>query len=325
MTRRRHLLTAVTLGSPLPTRAQETRVQEAGRPVRLVVPWSPGGSTDIVARQFVGPWSARLGQTVVIENRAGASGTIGHAAVAGAPADGTVVLMGTNSTYAIAPALHRNLPYEHERAFAPVTLLAQGPLVLCIHAGVPATDMRAFVALARARPGALNIGNGGNGSTSHLAGELLMALAGVELTQVGYRGSGQTVQAVSSGEVQAGFLAPTTARPLAEAGLLRVIGVTGTGRSAALPLVPPIAEAGIPQFETTTAYALFVPRATPAPVIARLHEAAAAALAEPALRERLAGEDIEVVGAGPEALAAHVRAETARWGEIIRSRNIVAN
>jgi len=293
-------------------------------PIRLVIPWAPGGSTDVVGRFFADVWSRRLEQTVVIENRSGASGTIGHAYVANAPADGRTVLLATNSTYAIAPSLLRSIPYEHDTAFAPVTLLARSPLVLCVNARVPAADVAALIALAKSRPGVLNMGIGGIGATGHLAGELFMFHSGTQFTPVTYRGSGQTVQALATGEVDVAFLSATTVKPLAEQGLMRALGTTGTSRSAALPTVPPISEAGLPQFEATTAYALFVPRATPAEEIARLHAAAVETMADPGLREKLSVEDIEVVAGGPDILAAHVREEAAKWSEVIRTRNITA-
>ncbi|WP_431280916.1 Bug family tripartite tricarboxylate transporter substrate binding protein [Humitalea sp. 24SJ18S-53] len=315
---RRALLGAVLL-------APAARAQTPAAPLRMVIPWAPGGSTDVVGRFFAEVWQQRLGQTVVIENRSGASGTIGHAFVANAPADGRTVLLATNSTYAIAPALYNNIPYVHDNAFAPVTLLARSPLVLCVNTRLDARDIAGLIALARARPTALNMGIGGTGATSHLASELFMAHSGTQFTLVAYRGSGQTMQALNTGEIDAAFLSATTVRPLVEAGTVRVLGTTGTTRSLTLPQVPPIAESGLPQFEATTAYALFVPKATPPAEIARLHTAAAAALTQPQLREKLAVEDIEVIGGGPDVLAAHVREETVKWAEIIRSRNISAS
>lgn len=313
-------LAATAAGLPRAARAS----LPAG-PIRLVVPWAPGGSTDVIGRQFAQVWQPRLERTVVVENRSGASGTIGHAHVAGAAADGRTVLMATNSTYAIAPSLYNNIPYVHDEAFAPVTLMARSPLVLCVNARVPARSIAELVALAKARPTALNMGIGGTGATSHLATELFMAHSDTRFTLVTYRGSGQTVQAIGTGEIDAAFLSATTVRPLVEAGLARVLGTTGTVRSAILPDVPPISETGLPQFEATTAYALFVPKATPAEVVASLHNAAAAALAEPQLREKLAIEDVEIVAGGPAQLAEHVREESAKWSEIIRSRNIRMN
>lgn len=319
--RRAALLAPLALAAGRPAVAQ-TR---AANVVRMVIPWAPGGSTDVVGRHFANSWSVHLGQTVVVENRGGASGTIGHAYVANAAPDGRTVLLGTNSTFAIAPSLYKNIPYQHEQVFASVTLLAQSPLVLCVKAGLPATDVRSLIALAKARPGALNLGIGGTGATGHLAGEMFMALSGTEMTLVAYRGSGQTVQGLATGEIDVAFLSATTIKPLAEAGMARVLGTTGSGRSVTLPDVPPIGDTGVPQFEATTTYGLFVPRATPEAEILRLHEAALQSLAEPLLREKLATEDFEVIGGGPAALDAHVRSETAKWAEIIRVRNITVS
>jgi tripartite-type tricarboxylate transporter receptor subunit TctC len=314
---RRTLLGAL----PLTGLAASVRAAPTG-PLRMVIPWAPGGSTDVVGRHFADHWSRELGQTVVVENRSGASGTIGHAYVANGPADGSTVLLATNSTYAIAPSLLKSIPYEHEKVFAPVTLLARSPLVLCVNAKVPVTDIGALITLAKEKPTELNMGIGGTGATSHMASELFMAHSGTQFTLVSYRGSGQTVQAIAAGEIDVAFLSATTVRALTEQGLLRVLGTTGTNRSATLPAVPPIAESGLPQFEATTAYALFVPIATPKAEIQRLHEAAVKALGEQALRDKLAFEDIEIVAGGPDVLAAHVREETAKWAEVIRARNI---
>lgn len=316
-----HRRALLHVAAALPLAATAVHAAPSG-PIRMVIPWAPGGSTDVVGRFFAESWGRRLDQTVVIENRSGASGTIGHAYVANAPADGRTVLLATNSTYAIALSLLRGIPYVHETAFAPVTLLARSPLVLCVNARVQAADLASLITTAKARPGALNMGIGGIGATSHMASELFMAHSGTQFTLVNYRGSGQTVQAIAAGEIDVAFLSATTVRALAEQGLLRVLGTTGTGRSVTLPAVPPIAEAGLPQFEATTAYALFVPAATPSTEIARLHAAAVEALGEQGLRDKLAGEDIEVVAGGPELLAAHVREETAKWAEVIRTRNI---
>ncbi|WP_439597054.1 Bug family tripartite tricarboxylate transporter substrate binding protein [Falsiroseomonas sp.] len=318
----RRLLLGGLAAAALPARS---RAAVPTGTIRLVVPWAPGGSTDVIGRQFANSWQPRLARTVVVENRSGASGTIGHAYVAGSAADGRTVLMATNSTYAIAPSLYDNIPYVHDQAFAPVTLMARSPLVLCVNARVPARSVMELVALAKARPTELNMGIGGTGATSHLASELFMAHSETRFTLVSYRGSGQTVQAVGSGEVDVAFLSATTVRPLVEAGLARVLGTTGTSRSPTFPEVAPIAETGLPQFEASTAYALFVPKATPAEVIASLHAAAAESLADPQLQAKLAAEDFEVVAGGPQLLAEHVRDEAAKWSAIIRSRNIRMN
>ena len=317
---RRALLGASLAAVALPVRA----LGFPDRPVRLVVPWSPGGSTDVLARLISVPMGEALGQPLIVDNRPGASGTIGHASVARSPADGYTVLMATNSTFAIAPHLLPPLPYDHDAAFAPVSLLAETPLVLCVKRGGPG-NVAALIAAARARPDALTFASGGIGVTSHLAAELLLALAGVGMTHVPYRGGGPAAQALAAGEVDIAFLDPTVAKPLADGGQVAMIATTGSRRFPSLPDLPTVAEAGVPHYVTVTSYALFVPRATPEPVIARLTNTANAVFDRPGFRDDMATRGISVLAGGPDALAAHVREENARWAEVIRLRNIRMN
>lgn len=315
----------VLLGASLVTLAAQARAQGfPDRPVRLVVPWAPGGSTDVLARLISVPMGEALGQPLIVDNRPGASGTIGHASVARSPADGYTVLMATNSTFAIAPHLLPSLPYEHDAVFAPVSLLAETPLVLCVKRGGPAS-VAALLDAARARPDALTFGSGGIGVTSHLAAELLLALTGVRMTHVPYRGGGPAAQALAAGEVDIAFLDPTVAKPLADGGTVAMIATTGSRRFPSLPDLPTVAEAGVPHYVTVTSYALFVPKATPEPVIARLTVAANGVFDRPGFREDMAMRGISVLAGGPDALAAHVREENARWAEVIRVRNIRMN
>ena len=317
---RRALLGASSVALAMPARASGF----PDRPLRLVVPWAPGGSTDVLARLISVPMGEALGQPLVVDNRPGASGTIGHASVARSPADGITVLMATNSTFAIAPHLLPSLPYEHDAAFAPVSLLAETPLVLCVKRGGP-TNVPELLAAARARPDALTFASGGIGVTSHLAAELLLALTSTSMTHVPYRGGGPAAQALAAGEVDVAFLDPTVAKPLADGGQVAMIATTGSHRFASLPELPTVAEAGVPHYVTVTSYALFVPRGTPGAVIARLTAAASTVFNRPGFREDMAQRGIAVLAAGPEALAAHVREENARWSEVIRARNIRMN
>ncbi|MBR0666449.1 tripartite tricarboxylate transporter substrate binding protein [Roseomonas hellenica] len=312
----------VLLGTAAALAGGRARAQSyPDRPLRLIVPWAPGGSTDVLARLVAVPVGEALGQPVIVDNRPGASGTIGHASVARAAPDGHTVLMATNSTFAIAPYLLPSLPYAHDEAFAPVALLAETPLVLAVKRGGPAS-LAALLAEARARPEALTFASGGIGVTSHMAAELLMALAGISLTHVPYRGGGPAAQALAAGEVTMAFLDPTVAKPLADGGQVGMIGTTGSRRFPSLPELPTIEETGLPRYVTITSYGLFVPRATPAPIIARIAGAAMAVLDRPGFREDMAGRGISVRAEGAEALAAHVREENARWSEVIRTRHI---
>lgn len=292
------------------------------KPVTVVVGWSPGGATDLLARNIAVELGKQLGQAVVVENRPGANGTTGHSQAARAAADGHTLLMATNSTFAIARHLYRSLPFDHERDLAPVSLLATSPLIMAVKTGLQANDVADLVALARAKPDALNLASGGNGSTSHLAGELFMALTGTKMTHVPYKGGGPATLAVIGGEVDVAFLDLGVAMPFVAEKRLRPIGVTGEARSILLPDVPTVGEAGVAKFESTTAFALFAPKGTPKPIVERLSQAVQASLQVPALRDKLQRQGIVVIGSGPEELREYTTRESAKWGEIIRTRGI---
>ncbi|GGX14878.1 ABC transporter substrate-binding protein [Pigmentiphaga litoralis] len=292
------------------------------RPVKVVVAWSPGGATDLLARTVSIELSKQLGQQVVVDNRPGANGTIGHAQVAHAAADGYTLVLATNSTYAIAQHLYKSLPYQQERDLAPIALLAASPLILAVRPGLEARSVQDLLAQARKTPGKLNIASGGNGSTSHLAAELFMSLTGTTFTHVPYKGGGPATQAVAAGEVDAAFLDLGVAAPFANTGRLRAIGVTGNTRSTQLPDVPTVSQSGVPAFESTTTFALFAPAATPKAVVQQLATATRASLANPELRDKLQRQGVEIVNAGPEELARSVTTESTKWGAIIRDRHI---
>lgn len=292
------------------------------RLIKVVVAWSPGGATDLLARTVAVELTKQLGQQVVVDNRPGANGTIGHAQVAGAAADGYTLVLATNSTYAIAQHLYKTLPYQQERDLAPIALLAASPLILAVRPGLEVRNVADLLALARKAPGKLNIASGGNGSTSHLAAELFMSQTGVSFTHVPYKGGGPANQAVAAGEVDLAFLDLGVAVPFATSGRLRAIAVTGNTKSSLLPDVPTVSESGVPTFESTTNFALFAPIGTPKPVIDRLATAVHAALATPDLRDKLQRQGVEVVNAGPDVLARSTLAESAKWGAIIRDRRI---
>lgn len=292
------------------------------RPIKMVVGWSPGGATDLLARIVSSELSLQLGQQVVVDNRPGANGTIGQAQVAVAPADGYTLILATNSTYAIAEHLYKSLPYRHDRDFAPISLLASSPLILAARTTLEARGVEDLLALARKQPGRLNIASGGNGSTSHLAAELFMSLTGVSMTHVPYKGGGPANNAVAAGEVDTAFLDLGVALPFASAGRLKAIAVTGAARSPLLPDVPTVGESGVPSFESTTNFALFAPAGTPRPVIDRLHQAVRTVLAGTELRDKLRRQGVEIVGSTPDELRRAAAAESAKWARIIRERHI---
>jgi len=291
------------------------------RPVTIVVPWPAGGSTDSLVRVITQFMAGATGQGFVVENRTGATGTVGHAFVARARGDGYTLLVGTNSTYAIAPHLMSGLPYD-DAALAPISLLATTPQMLVGHPGQPFSDFAGFLAFARANPGRLSFASSGNGGTSHLATELLMQMAGLEMLHVPYRGGAPAAQAQLAGEVQVTFVDAITAIPHLRAGGMRALGVSSAARTPLAPEVPTLAEAGLPGFESSTDFAGFAPAETPAPLIARIFAGFAAALADPAVRERLMSQGVTPIMGATQDFRAYQTRESAKWGALIRARNI---
>jgi tripartite-type tricarboxylate transporter receptor subunit TctC len=320
MMRRRGLLAAPAVIALVPG----ARAQPApwpARPIRLVVPFPPGGPTDIVARVLAERMSRTLGQPIIVENRPGANGNIGNDAVAKAEPDGHTVLYNTSSI-ALSPALYTRLPYDALRDLAPVVQTATIPLVLAVHPGLPVRDVRGFVEHLRARPGALSYGSAGNGNVTHLAAFLLLRSQGLEAVHVGYRGSAPALVDAASGQVQ--FLTDTvnSALPLIREGRLRALAVTSARRLAPLADVPTVAETLIPGFEVGAWQGIMVPARTPAAVIAALNAAALGALADAEVRAKLAEQGTEPLGSTPEEYGRILREETARWGRVIAESGV---
>lgn len=292
------------------------------RPVRMVVPFVPGGGADITARFVAEPLGQELGQTIIIENRGGAGGTIGTAAVAQAPADGYTLLYGTPGPLITNRFLMANMPYDSERDFAPVSLLTRGSYLLAVHRDVPARTMPELIALARARPNELTFASAGSGAGSHLAGELLSIQTGIRMTHVPYRGTAQAVQDVAAGRVTMSIDTYGAMIPLLQAGNLRAIAVTSSERYPELPNVPTIAET-IPGFEVGVVNYICVRAGTPRPIIERLNQALVRVLADPGLAQRMrdAGSS-PPLSSTPEELASILRSEGEKWGPVIRQANI---
>ncbi|EFH11444.1 Bug family tripartite tricarboxylate transporter substrate binding protein, partial [Teichococcus cervicalis] len=304
--------------APRAARAEQAWPQ---RPIRLVIPFPPGGPTDIVARLMAERMGRELGQPLIAENRPGANGNLGNDAVAKAEPDGHTVLYNTSSI-ALSPALYTRLPYDALRDLRPVALTATIPLVLAVHAGLPVRDPAQFVAYVKERPGQLTYGSAGNGNVTHLGAFLLLRDQGLEAVHVPYRGSAPALLDAAAGRVQ--FLTDTvnSALPLIRDGRLRAIAVTSPRRLAPLPDVPAVAEALIPGFEVGAWQGMMVPARTPEAVVARLNAAALAALADADLRARLAEQGTEPLGSTPDAYGAYLRAETARWGQVIAASGV---
>jgi tripartite-type tricarboxylate transporter receptor subunit TctC len=291
------------------------------RPVRLVVPFPPGGSVDVVARALTPKLSERMGQQVVIENRSGASGIIGTELVAHAKPDGYTLLINTiplvTNTY-----LYSKVPYDPFADFLPVSWLCSSPGTLVINPSVPARSVKELLELARAKPGALNYSAAGAGTNPHLTGELFNFLGKVDIVAVQYKGGGPSLLAVLGGEVGITFPNISEAIPHAKTGRLVVLGVGSAKRSPALPDVPTIAEAGLPGYEFLTWHGVLAPRGTPAPIVALLNARIKETLTAPEQRRFFEQMGFEVVASTPEEFAAHLRRESEKWGKVIEERHI---
>jgi tripartite-type tricarboxylate transporter receptor subunit TctC len=293
------------------------------RPVRLLVPFPPGGSVDVVARALTPRLSERLGQQVVIENRSGASGSIGTEIVAHARPDGYTLLINTIPFVSNA-YLYSQVPYDPFTDFLPVSWLCSSPATLVVNPSVPARSVRELLKLAKSRPGALNYSAAGAGTNPHLAGELFNVLGGVDMVAIQYKGGGPSLLAALGGEVGITFPNISEAIPHAKAGRLFVLGVTGSKRSAALPDVPTIAEAGVPGYEFSTWHGVLAPKGTPAAIVSLLNAKLKESLTAPDLAHFFEQMGFEIVASTPEEFAAHLRRESEKWGKVIKERHIRA-
>ena len=294
------------------------------KPVKILVPSSPGDGSDLLARAIGAKLQERWSQPVTIDNRPGAGGVIGTDVASKAPADGYTVIMGNAGSHAINQALYTKLPYNVLRDFAPITLVASAPNVFVVHPSVPAATVAEFIALAKKEPGKFAYASGGNGSSAHLNGEMLKAFAGIELTHIPYKGASPAVADVLAGRVQLmiGNLPPIL--PYIKSGKLRGLGVTTATRFAATPDLPPIIES-VPGYESLAWFGLFAPAATPNDVIAKWHADVISVLAMPDIRERVAQLGFDVVGNTPGAYAALVRADIAKWQRVVKQSGAKAD
>ena len=291
------------------------------RPIRLVVPSSPGGGTDIVGRVLAQRLGELLGQPLVVDNRPGAGTVIGTELAAKSTPDGYTLLMGL-STLAIDPSIHAKLPYDALRDFAPVSLVASVPNVLTVHPSVSAASVAELIALARAQPGRFSYGSAGLGTNPHLAAELFAAMTGIAWVHVPYKGSGPALIALLAGQVDLMFATLPSALQHIKAGKLRALGVSTATRAAALPEVPTIAEAGVPGYEALQWYGVLAPAGTPRPIVDRLSRDIARSLQAPDAQERLAVEGATPIGSTPDEFAEHLRRETEKWAAVIRKAGL---
>lgn len=288
------------------------------KPIRLVAPFPAGGVLDVFARISAQKMSERMGQQVVVDNRAGAAGIIGCEYVAKSAPDGYTLLMGSAGTVGINPFLYNKLPYDPVRDFTGVALIGTGPVLIAVHPSVPARSIGELIALAKAKPGELNYGTAGSGTTSHLSTELLRLLAGIRLTHVPYKGSGPAVAAFVGGEVGVYVENIPVFVPHMQSGRVRALGVSGERRFPSLPDVPTVTEGGLKGYDAAGWWGVFAPAATPKDVVARLHSEISAIVALPDVRERMQAQGAVPSGIGDEKFAAFVRAEQTKWSRVVK-------
>ena len=292
------------------------------RPVRLIIPFPPGGSNDVVGRLIAQQLSTRLGQQVVPDNRAGAGGMIGTEAVAKAEPDGYTILF-ASSAFAANSSLYK-LPYDPAKAFAPVTMIAAGPNVLAVPANSPANSVRELIALARAKPGVLNYASAGIGSFQHLGGALFVSMAKADIVHVPFKGGGPAMIDVTAGNTQLMLSSLVQTLPLIKAGKLKALGVGGSQRSSTLPEVPTIAESGLPGYDAVNWWGLIVRAGTPADIVTRLHREIAGILRAPEVVKRFESEAVDALPMTTQQFGKYIQEETVKWARVVREAGITA-
>lgn len=287
------------------------------RPVRLIVPFAPGGSTDVLARSIAAPLAERFGHQVVVDNRPAAGGNVGAEATARAAPDGYTLLMGSSGTLAINPSLYPKLAYHPVRDFAPVIHVGSSPHLMAVHASLPANSVKEFIALAKAQPRKFNYG-AVPGTAAHLASALFVHMAGVEIVHIPYKGAALGTADLIAGHVQLRFGSVPSTMPIVKGGKIKALAVTSTSRLSQFSEIPTVAEAGLPGYEASVFFGVVAPARTPAHVIQRLNGGIAEAMQQPKFRELMRANDFEPVPASPEAFAALIRRETVKWAEIVK-------
>lgn len=289
------------------------------KPIRMIVPFPPGGGVDGAARVLSQKLSDALGQQVVIDNRGGSGGVIAAELAAHAAPDGYTIFFGGSASHGITPHLYRHLPYDAVKDFSPIIAVGMTPYILVVHPSVPAHSVKELIALAKAHPGTLNYASAGNGSTLHLTGEMFKTMAGVNIVHVPYKGAAPALNDLLSGSVQMTFNPAVVILPHVKTGRLRALAVTSARRTRLAPDLPTIAESGVPGFEATGWYGLLGPRAMPQEIVTRLNAEVERALAEKQFVERYAVLGIEPIGGTPASFAAFIRSELAKWGKVARA------
>lgn len=292
------------------------------RPIRWISPWPAGGANDVFSRALAQKLTESLGQPVIVDNKAGAAGTIGSDLAAKAPGDGYTIVMGSSPTHAIAPSMYSALPYDPIRDFVPVTLVAVVPNVLIVHPSVPAKSVTELIAYAKANPGKINFASTGNGTSQHLSAELFKTLTGIDIVHIPYKGTAPALTELLAGTVQMAFENMPALLPHIQAGKLRALAVTPAKRSAVMPDIPTVAEAGVPGYEAAVWFGVLVPAKTPRAIVDKLHEEIMKALETPDLKARMASLGAEVVGLGPDQFANYLTAEIPKWAKVVKAAGL---
>lgn len=320
---RRKTVQAIAAGllAPVAARAQTTAQPYPSKPIRLIIPFSAGGTTDVLGRIIAQHLSPIVGQQVVADNRSGANGNIGTDLAAKSPPDGYTMVMSFDGTMTINPHTYKSLPFDPARDLAPVINVGQAALVMVVHPSVKANTIQEFVALAKAANPPLFYSSAGNGSTGHVAGEMFAARAGVHMTHVPYKGGAAALQDLLAGQIQMLVTALPTVESLIASGKLRALAVTSGKRLRSLPDVPTLGEV-FPGYEVTSWYGLFVPAGTPEPIVQKLNADTGKVLAQKDVRERFEGLGVEVIGGSAQQFAALIKADTAKWAKVVKDAGI---
>ena len=313
------LLAAASGMIALPAMAAE---QYPSKPIRFIVPYPPGGTTDLVARGIAGKLAEKYGQQVVIDNRGGAAGNIACEITKGAVPDGYTLMQATVGTMSINPSLYLKLPYEPLRDFAPISLLTETPYLLIVNPNVPAKSVKELVALAKSQPGKMNFASGGVGTGNHFSGELFKSMSAIDIVHIPYKGSGVGMNDVLAGQVQLMFINLLPAMPFVANGRLRGLGVTSGKRSVAAPDIPTIAESGFPGYQSTSWHGFVAPVKVPAPIIKQLHGELVKIANNPETKKRMAGQGTDVIGSTPDEFRKVIQTESAKWANVIKTAGI---
>jgi len=301
------------------TAIAQSSMQYPAKPIRMIVPSAPGSGPDIMARTIAQKLTEAWGQTVVVEARPGAGGIIGSEAVAKAPADGYTLIMGNAGSHSVNPSLYSKLPYDPLKDFAPVALVSSAPNILIVHPSLPVKSAKDLINLAKARPGELTFGSGGNGSTAHLSGEMFRTMAGIKLVHVPFKGAPAAVLGVMTGEISMAILNLPPALPHVRSGRLKALGVSTSKRSAAVPDLPTIAESGLPGYAATAWYGVLAPAGTSREIILKLNAEIVKSLRNDEVKKRIAADGGEVIGSTPEEFTAVMKTDIAKWAKVVQA------